>query len=168
MENALRCPLLKLSCAMLQSFRGRALPVMSHWKYSFWSDNGWISSRTWTCMFPPSRKSTEPFYFGQQVMRASLPFQDLHKSSFTAWEKPYMCICAIQKAFQRCKTSLFSLFPFVFPMGTFVLGGVCGEKFQREALTEWDTAGGECVQWSHDHSAQDGAHYGEIHSVPGI
>ncbi len=53
-------------------------------------------------------------------------------------------------------------------MGALVLGGVCGAKFQREALTEWDTAGGECVQWSHDHSAQDGAHYGEIHSIPGI
>lgn len=118
------------------------------------------------CFLPPERAQSL-FTLGNKSCEHFCPFKT-YINHHLQLEKSHTCVCVLQKAFQRCKTSLFSLFPFVFPMGVLVLGGVCGEIFQREALTGWDTAGGECVQWSHDHSAQDGAQHGEIHSIPGI
>lgn len=118
------------------------------------------------CFLPPERAQSL-FTLGNKSCEQLCPFETYINHHLHS-EKSHACVCVLQKAFQSCKTSLFSLFPFAFPTGALVLGGVCGEKFQREALTGWDTAGGECVQWSHDQSAKDGAHHGEIHSVPGI
>ncbi len=90
-ENALRCPLLKPS--LVSCCRGRALPVVSHWKYSFWSNNGWISSRTWTCMSPLLKRVQSLFTLVNKSCENLCLFKTYINHNLQP-VKPYMCKCA--------------------------------------------------------------------------